>query len=49
MLSGAQLAIAISAVLLAALLLGWILHWLWIGIFVYNSRKKRQAGPMPCE
>lgn len=30
MLSGAQLATAISAVLIAAILLGWILHWLWV-------------------
>lgn len=30
MLSGAQLATAISAVLIAAIILGWILHWLWV-------------------
>ena len=30
MLSGAQLATAISAVLVAAVFLGWILHWLWM-------------------
>ena len=30
MLSGAQLAIAISAVLLSAVVVGWILHWLWM-------------------
>lgn len=29
MLSGGQLAIAISAVLAAAVALGWILHWIW--------------------
>lgn len=30
MLTGAQLAIAISAILFAAIVLGWILHWLWM-------------------
>ena len=30
MLTGAQLATAISAVLFATLCLGWILHWLWV-------------------
>ena len=30
MLSGAQLATAISAVLVAAIALGWVLHWLWM-------------------
>ena len=30
MLTGAQLATAISAVLFATLLLGWVLHWLWV-------------------
>ncbi|MEM9139446.1 MAG: hypothetical protein AAGB15_06410 [Pseudomonadota bacterium] len=30
MLTGGQLAIAISAVLVAAIVLGWILHWLWM-------------------
>lgn len=30
MLSGSQLAIAISAVLAGAVALGWILHWIWI-------------------
>lgn len=30
MLSGVQLATAISAVLVAAVVLGWILHWLWM-------------------
>lgn len=30
MLSGAQLATAISAILVAAVVLGWILHWLWM-------------------
>ncbi len=30
MLSGAQLATAISAVLIAAVAIGWILHWLWM-------------------
>ena len=30
MLSGAQLATAISAVLVAAVALGWVLHWLWM-------------------
>ena len=30
MLTGPQLAIAISAVLLAAVLLGWVLHWIWM-------------------
>lgn len=30
MLSGAQLATAISAVLVAAIVLGWVLHWLWM-------------------
>jgi hypothetical protein len=29
MLSGAQLTIAIAAVLVAAIVLGWFLHWLW--------------------
>ena len=29
MLTGPQLATAITAVLLSAILLGWILHWLW--------------------
>ena len=32
MLSGAQLATAISAVLVTAVVLGWILHWLWVRI-----------------
>jgi hypothetical protein len=35
MLTGAQLATAITAVLVAAILLGWILHWIW----------SRLAGP----
>ena len=30
MLSGAQLAIAITAILLGAIALGWILHWIWV-------------------
>ena len=30
MLTGSQLAIAITAVLLSAVLLGWILHWIWV-------------------
>lgn len=30
MLSGGQLATAISAVLVAAIALGWTLHWLWV-------------------
>lgn len=30
MLNGSQLAIAITAVLVAAVLLGWILHWIWM-------------------
>ena len=30
MLTGAQLTIAIAAVLVAAVLLGWFLHWLWM-------------------
>ena len=30
MLTGAQLATAISAVLIAAIVLGWCLHWLWM-------------------
>lgn len=30
MLTGAQLATAITAVLIAAVLLGWVLHWLWM-------------------
>ena len=30
MLTGGQLAIAISAVLVAAIVLGWTLHWLWM-------------------
>lgn len=30
MLSGSQLAIAISAILAAAIALGWVLHWIWI-------------------
>jgi len=30
MLTGGQLAIAISAILFAAIVLGWILHWLWM-------------------
>jgi hypothetical protein len=29
MLTGAQLATAITAVLVAAIMLGWILHWIW--------------------
>lgn len=29
MLTGAQLTIAIAAVLVAAIVLGWFLHWLW--------------------
>ena len=30
MLTGAQLTIAIAAVLVAAVVLGWFLHWLWM-------------------
>jgi DNA repair exonuclease SbcCD ATPase subunit len=30
MLSGTQLATAITAVLIAAVALGWTLHWLWV-------------------
>ena len=30
MLSGSQLAIAISAVLAGAVALGWVLHWIWL-------------------
>lgn len=30
MLTGAQLATAISAILVAAVVLGWFLHWLWM-------------------
>lgn len=30
MLTGAQLTIAIAAILIAAVVLGWILHWLWM-------------------
>ena len=30
MLSGAQLATAISAVLVAAVVIGWLLHWIWV-------------------
>ncbi|MEO1493782.1 MAG: hypothetical protein AAFV19_16640 [Pseudomonadota bacterium] len=30
MLTGAQLATAISAVLIGAVAVGWILHWLWV-------------------
>ncbi|MEM7056280.1 MAG: hypothetical protein AAF557_01700 [Pseudomonadota bacterium] len=30
MLTGGQLAIAISAILFAAIVLGWVLHWLWM-------------------
>lgn len=30
MLSGAQLATAISAILILAVVIGWILHWLWV-------------------
>jgi hypothetical protein len=29
MLTGAQLATAITAVLVAAIALGWVLHWIW--------------------
>jgi hypothetical protein len=29
MLTGAQLATAITAVLIGAIMLGWILHWIW--------------------
>ena len=29
MLTGAQLATAITAVLIAAIVLGWVLHWVW--------------------
>ena len=29
MLTGAQLATAITAVLVGAIMLGWILHWIW--------------------
>lgn len=37
MLSGNQLAIAITAVLAAAILIGWVLHWLWL----FLSREPR--------
>jgi DNA repair exonuclease SbcCD ATPase subunit len=30
MLTGAQLATAISAILIASVAIGWILHWLWV-------------------
>ena len=30
MLTGAQLATAITAILIAAVLLGWVLHWIWV-------------------
>lgn len=30
MLSGGQLAVAISAVLAGAVALGWVLHWVWL-------------------
>lgn len=30
MLSGAQLATAISAILVLAVVVGWVLHWLWV-------------------
>lgn len=30
MLTGAQLATAISAILVLAIVVGWILHWLWM-------------------
>jgi hypothetical protein len=30
MLTGGQLATAITAVLVAAIMLGWILHWIWM-------------------
>lgn len=37
MLTGTQLATAITAVLVAAVMLGWILHWVW-------SRLARRGG-----
>lgn len=43
MLTGAQLATAISAVLVAAIMLGWILHWIWARLANAGSDTARLA------
>lgn len=43
MLTGAQLATAITAVLVAAIMLGWILHWIWARLSSAGSDRARLA------
>ena len=43
MLTGAQLATAITAVLVAAIVLGWILHWIWTRLSSAGSDTARLA------
>ncbi len=43
MLTGAQLATAITAVLVGAILLGWILHWIWVRLAGAGSDAARLA------
>ena len=43
MLTGAQLAAAISAVLAGAVMLGWILHWFWARLSSAGSGRSRLA------
>lgn len=46
MLSGAQLATAISAVLVTAVVLGWILHWLWVRLSNAATSDKDRLAEM---
>jgi hypothetical protein len=43
MLTGAQLATAIAAVLVAAIVLGWMLHWIWARLASAGSDTARLA------
>ena len=46
MLSGAQLATAISAVLVTAVVLGWILHWIWVRLSNAATSDKDRLADM---
>ncbi len=46
MLSGAQLATAISAILVAAVVLGWILHWIWVRLSNAATSDKDRLAEM---
>ena len=46
MLSGAQLATAISAVLVTAVVLGWILHWIWVRLSNAATSDKDRLAEM---